>query len=49
MKSIINANYLSPWSDDMDIDAFLAPPPPPPLKNTPIISSKEDNQVEQRM
>jgi hypothetical protein len=34
MTSIINANYLSPWSDDIDIDTFLAPAPQPPLKNT---------------
>jgi hypothetical protein len=34
MASIINANYLSPWSDDIDIDTFLAPAPQPPLKNT---------------
>jgi len=49
MKSIINANYLSPWSDDMEIDGFLAPHPPPPLKNNHIISFKEDDQVEQRI
>lgn len=31
MKSLINANSLSPWSDELDLDAFLAPPPAPPL------------------
>jgi hypothetical protein len=26
LKSLINANFLSPWGEDFDIDDFLAPP-----------------------
>ncbi len=49
MKTIINANSLSPWSDDVDIDTFLAPPPAPPLKNPTGNSRQESERQQQRM
>lgn len=49
MKSIINANSLSPWSDELDLDTFLAPPPAPPLKNPTGNARQENERVQQRM
>jgi hypothetical protein len=49
MKSIINANFLSPWSDDVGLETFLAPPPAPPLKNPTGNARQESERHQQRM